>query len=124
MAKFEAGAYRKTKSGSQPASRRSDWLYQNPRRHEGRKSCSIKAEALKMGTSGPYTPSPKWSGIKTNLTNALNRGDVNGQKAQKLVGDFAQQLADEGQEGFGDLPTDFGHLSPKQAKEKLDALLA
>jgi hypothetical protein len=77
-----------------------------------------------MGTSGPYTPSPKWSGIKTNLTNALNSGDVDGEKAKGLVGDFVQQLAGEGEEGFGEVPADFGHLSPEQAKDKLDALLA
>ena len=77
-----------------------------------------------MGTSGPYTPSPKWSGIKTDITNALNSGPVTGQDAHDLVSDFVQQLCHEPEEGFGEVPSDFGYLSPDQAKEKLGTLVA
>jgi hypothetical protein len=77
-----------------------------------------------MGTSGPYTPSPKWSGIKTDITNALNSGPVTDQDAHDLVSDFVQQLCNEPDEGFGDVPPDFGHLTPDQAEEKLAPLVA
>jgi chaperonin cofactor prefoldin len=76
-----------------------------------------------MGTSGSYRPSPKWSGTKTNLTNALNDGKPEGQKAKDIIGDFAQQLAGNADDGFGKVPSDFGHVEPDQATEKLDALL-
>jgi chaperonin cofactor prefoldin len=76
-----------------------------------------------MGTSGAYTPSPKWSGTKTDLTNALNGGDVESQKAKEILGDFVQQLAGDKDDGFGNVPSDFGHLDPDKASEKLDALL-
>jgi hypothetical protein len=76
-----------------------------------------------MGTSGPYTPSPKWSDIKTDVSNALNSGSIDGEQAQALVGDFVQRLCDDGEEGFGSIPSDFGDLSPDEATEKLDRLL-
>jgi hypothetical protein len=76
-----------------------------------------------MGTSGPYTPSPKWSGTKTNLTNALNDGKPKGQDAKDIIGDFVQQLAGDADDGFGKVPSDFGHVEPDEATEKLDALL-
>lgn len=77
-----------------------------------------------MGTSGPYTPSPKWSDIKTDVTNALNAGSIDGEQAHALLGDFVQKLCDEGEEGFGSMPSDFGELSPDEALEKLDQLLS
>jgi hypothetical protein len=76
-----------------------------------------------MGTSGPYTPSPKWSGTKTDVTNALGDGTPQGQDAQNILGNFAQQLAGDADDGFGNLRSDFGHLDPDKATEKLDALL-
>ena len=76
-----------------------------------------------MGTSGSYTPSPKWSQIKTDLTTALNDGPLTDDEAHELVGDFVQQLCDEEEEGFGDLPADFA-VSPEAATEKLTELLA
>lgn len=76
-----------------------------------------------MGTSGPYTPSPKWSGTKTDVTNALGDGAPQGQDAQDILGNFAQQLAGNADDGFGKLRSDFGHLDLEQATEKLDALL-
>jgi hypothetical protein len=76
-----------------------------------------------MGTSGSYTPSPKWSGTKTNLTNALNDGKPEGQDAKDIIGDFVQQLAGDADDGFGNVPSDFGHVEPDKAAEKLDALL-
>ena len=76
-----------------------------------------------MGTSGSYTPSPKWSGTKTDVTNALNDGTPQGQDAKDILGDFAQQLAGDADDGFGKVPSDFGHLDPDKAAEKLDALL-
>src|SRR4051812_37000965 len=76
-----------------------------------------------MGTSGSYTPSPKWSGTKTNLTNALNDGKPEGQDAKNIVGDFVQQLAGDADDGFGKVPSAFGHVEPDKATEKLDALL-
>jgi hypothetical protein len=76
-----------------------------------------------MGTSGSYTPSPKWSGTKTNLTNALNDGTPEGQDAKDIIGDFVQQLAGDADDGFGKVPSDFGHVEPDKATEKLDALL-
>jgi hypothetical protein len=76
-----------------------------------------------MGTSGSYTPSPKWSEIKTDLTTALNDGPLTDDEAHELVGDFVQQLCDEEEEGFGDLPADFT-VSPEDATEKLTELLA
>ena len=76
-----------------------------------------------MGTSGSYTPSPKWSGTKTNVTNALGDGTPQGQDAKDILGNFAQQLAGEADDGFGQMPSDFGHVDPDKATEKLDALL-
>jgi chaperonin cofactor prefoldin len=76
-----------------------------------------------MGTSGSYTPSPKWSGTKTNLTNALNDGKPEGQDAKDIIGDFVQQLAGDADDGFGKVPSDFGHVKPDKATEKLDAIL-
>lgn len=76
-----------------------------------------------MGTSGPYTPSPKWSGTKTGITRALGDGTPQGEDAQKILGSFAQQLAGAADDGFGNLRPDFGHLDPDKATEKLDALL-
>jgi len=76
-----------------------------------------------MGTSASYTPSPKWSQIKTDLTTALNDGPVADDEAHELVGDFVQQLCGEEEEGFGDLPSDFGTNS-EEATEKLVQLLA
>lgn len=77
-----------------------------------------------MGTSGPYTPSPKWSQAKTDVTNALNAGSVTGHSAVELVGGVAAGLCHQPGEGFGTLPTDFGKLSPDQATAKLNAILA
>ena len=69
-----------------------------------------------MGTSGPYTPSPNWSGIKTDVTNALNAGPVTDQEAHDLIRDFVDKLCDEKDEGLGKLPNDFGcyHLHLRQ----------
>jgi hypothetical protein len=76
-----------------------------------------------MGTSGAYTPSPKWSGTKTNVSRALNDGTPTGQEAKDLVGGFVEQLATDVNDGFGKVPSDFGSAEPDQAAEKLDALL-
>ena len=76
-----------------------------------------------MGTSGPYTPSPKWSGTKTDVTNALGDGTPQGLDAKDILGNFAQQLAGDADDGFGKVPSDFGHVDPDKAAEKLDALL-
>lgn len=76
-----------------------------------------------MGTSGSYTPSPKWSGTKTQLTNALNNGEAEGERAKDIISDFVQQLAGDKEDGFGDVPSDFGQLDPDGAAEKLDTLL-
>jgi len=76
-----------------------------------------------MGTSGPYTPSPKWSGTKTDVTNALGDGVPQGQEAQNILGNFALDLAGDAVDGFGNLRSDFGHIDPDEATEKLDALL-
>lgn len=76
-----------------------------------------------MGTSGSYTPSPKWSGTKTAVTNALGDGTPQGQDAKDILGNFAQQLADDVDDGFGKVPSDFGHIDPDKAADKLDALL-
>jgi len=76
-----------------------------------------------MGTSGSYTPSPKWSGIKTDVTNALGDGTPQGQDAKDILGNFAQQLAGDAEDGFGKVPSNFGHVDPDKAAEKLDALL-
>ena len=76
-----------------------------------------------MGTSGSYTPSPKWSGTKTDVTNALGDGTPEGQDAKDILGNFAQQLAGDANDGFGKVPSDFGHLDPDKAAEKLDVLL-
>lgn len=76
-----------------------------------------------MGTSGSYTPSPKWSGTKTDVTNALGDGTPEGQDAKDILGNFAQQLAGDAHDGFGKVPSDFGHIDPDKAAEKLDALL-
>lgn len=76
-----------------------------------------------MGTSGSYTPSPKWSGTKTDVTNALGDGTPQGQDAKDILGNFAQQLADDADDGFGKVPSDFGHVDPDKAADKLDALL-
>ena len=77
-----------------------------------------------MGTSGPYTPSPTWSHVKTDVTNALNAGSASGQTAVGLVGAVATELCAQSGEGFGSLPADFGQLSPAEATTKLNALLA
>ena len=77
-----------------------------------------------MGTSGAYIPSPKWSNLKTDVTNALNSAAVDGPKAQELVSDFIQQLCDEPDEGFGKLPRDFGNTAPAEALKKLNTLLS
>src|ERR1041385_2480293 len=76
-----------------------------------------------MGTSGSYTPSPKWSGTKTDVTNALGGGTPEGQEAKDILGNFAQQLAGDADDGFGKVPSDFGHVDPNKAAEKLDTLL-
>lgn len=76
-----------------------------------------------MGTSGSYTPSPKWSGTKTEVTNALGDGTPEGQEAKDILGNFAQQLAGDSDDGFGKVPSGFGHVDPDKAVEKLDALL-
>jgi len=76
-----------------------------------------------MGTSGPYTPSPKWSGTKGDVSRALNGGTPTGQEAKDLVGNFVQQLATDPDDGFGKVPSGFGNAQPDQAAEKLDALL-
>jgi hypothetical protein len=76
-----------------------------------------------MGTSGPYTPSPNWSGIKTAVTNALNAGPVTDQDAHDLVRDFVDKLREEKDEGLGNLPDDFGRISPNEAAGKLKELL-
>lgn len=76
-----------------------------------------------MGTSGSYTPSPKWSGTKTDVTNALGDGTPEGQEAKDILGNFAQQLAGDADDGFGKVPSGFGHVDPDKAAEKLDALL-
>ena len=77
-----------------------------------------------MGTSAPYTPTPQWAAAKSSVTSALNSGAVTGQQAHDLLSGFVQQLADQPDEGFGKLPSDFGHKSPKEADIKLDALMA
>ena len=61
--------------------------------------------------------------MKTNLTNALNNGKTDGQDAKGIVGDFIQQLVGDALDGFGKVPSDFGHAEPNKATEKLDALL-
>lgn len=76
-----------------------------------------------MGTSGSYTPSPKWSRTKTDVTIALSDGTPQGEDAKNILGDFAQQLAGDVDDGFGKVPSDFGHVDPEKAAEKLDALL-
>jgi hypothetical protein len=76
-----------------------------------------------MGTSTAYTPSPKWSGTKTELTNALNSGNVEGQQAKNILGGFVQQLAGDKDDGFGNVPTGFGHIETDKATEKLEVLL-
>lgn len=76
-----------------------------------------------MGTSGSYTPSPKWSGTKTDVTNALGDGMPQGQDAKDILANFAQQLVGDAADGFGKVPSDFGHVAPEKADEKLDALL-
>jgi chaperonin cofactor prefoldin len=76
-----------------------------------------------MGTSGSYTPSPKWSGTKTDVTNALGDGTPQGQDAKDILGKFTQQLAGDVDDGFGKVPSDFGHVDPDKATKKLDALL-
>ncbi len=76
-----------------------------------------------MGTSGPYTPSPKWSGTKTDVSRALNDGTPVGQEAKDLVGGFVQQLATDPDDGFGKVPSGFGSARPDQAAKQLDALL-
>lgn len=76
-----------------------------------------------MGTSGAYTPSPKWSGTKTDVTNALADGTPQGQEAKEILGNFARQLAGDPDDGFGEMPSDFSHIDPEKAAEKLDALL-
>lgn len=76
-----------------------------------------------MGTSGPYTPSPNWAGLKTEITNALNAGPVKDQDAHDLVRDFVDKLLDEKDEGIGDVPKDFGGLTPDGADQKLQDLL-
>jgi len=77
-----------------------------------------------MGTSGAYTPSPKWSNLKTDVTNTLNSGAIDGVKAQALVSDFIQQLCGEPEEGFGKLPRDFGTATPAEALKELNTLLS
>jgi len=76
-----------------------------------------------MGTSGSYTPSPKWSATKTDVTRALGDGTPQGQDAKDILGHFAQQLAGNADDGFGKLRPEFGHVDPDTAAEKLDALL-
>ena len=76
-----------------------------------------------MGTSGPYTPSPKWSDAKRDLTRALTDAPPEGEDAKNIVGDFAQQLAGDADDGFGAVPPSFGHLGLEKATENLEALL-
>lgn len=76
-----------------------------------------------MGTSGPYTPSTNWSEIKTDVTNALNFGPVTDQAAHDLIRDFVDKLCEEKDEGLGDLPDDFGCISPETAEKNLQALI-
>lgn len=76
-----------------------------------------------MGTSGSYTPSPKWSGTKADVTKALGDGTPQGQDAKDILGNFTKQLAGDVDDGFGKVPSHFGHIDPDKATEKLDALL-
>jgi hypothetical protein len=76
-----------------------------------------------MGTSGAYTPSPKWSGTKADVTRALNDGTPTGQQAKDLVAKFVEQLATDASDGFGKVPSGFGGAQSDEATEKLDALL-
>lgn len=57
------------------------------------------------------------------MTNALNGGDPQGQDAKGIIGNFAQQLAGDADDGFGNVPSDFGQIAPDEAAQKLDALL-
>lgn len=75
-----------------------------------------------MGTSAPYVPTPQWSSIKTDLTQSLNAGPVEPQAAHDLIRSFVQQLGVTQEEGFGDLPTEFGHLTPEEAQQKIEEL--
>jgi len=76
-----------------------------------------------MGTSGAYTPSPNWSKIKTDVTNALNSGPVRDQEAHELISVFVDELCEQEDQGFGDVPSDFGSVSPEEATDKLNDLL-
>ena len=79
-------------------------------------------KAPDMGTSAAYTPSPNWSGVKTEITNAFREGPPTDDEAHDIVGDFVQQLCDQGEEGFGDLPPDFSS-DVQDATNKLIELL-
>lgn len=76
-----------------------------------------------MGTSGPYTPSPNWTAIKTDVTQALNSGAIDGEKAHQIVSDFIYKLLDQGEEGFGDVSDDVGALSPDTTLNNLKDML-
>jgi hypothetical protein len=76
-----------------------------------------------MGTSGAYTPSPNWSAAKTDVTNALNAGTPQGEEAKDLVGSFAQQLAGNSDDGFGNVPSGFGQATLQGATATLNTLL-
>jgi hypothetical protein len=76
-----------------------------------------------MGTSGAYTPSPKWSATKTDVTQALADGTPKGEEAKDLVGGFAQQLAGNPDDGFGNVPSGFGQATLPAATATLNTLL-
>lgn len=78
-----------------------------------------------MGTSRSVPPSPKWTDVKRAVSSALGNGPVAGQKAQDLMGQFVQQACSiGGEEGFGNVPADFGTISPQEAKERLIRYIA
>ncbi len=76
-----------------------------------------------MGTSAAYTPTPQWSGIMTDVTNALKPEVLEPKRAHEIISDFVQQLRDDSEAGFGELPTNFGTLPPSGAADKLGELL-
>lgn len=77
-----------------------------------------------MGTSAAYTPMPQWSGIMTDVTNALKPEVLEPERAHEIVSDFVQQLRDDSEAGFGEIPPDFGTLPPSDAADKLGGLLS
>lgn len=59
----------------------------------------------------------------TDVTRALKSDVLQPERAHEIVSDFVQQLRDDSEAGFGELPPNFGTLPPSDAADKLTNLL-